>query len=763
MMKKKIFLFVGLWLIPIMLWSQCPVFTDLNASGVICQYGTFNNPFMNTGIAYGRHTVITQQGGDPNTGYQLPFLPPGENAVVKLGNEQVGAEAEAVTYQFTVDNDSSILLLKYAVVFDDPQHPAPTQPHFLVRVLDAAGNPVETCIDFDVAAWNSEGIIPGFLSYGIVKYRPWDVVGINLSDYAGQQIRLQFVTYDCAWHDHFGYAYFTASFVSNKLSLTSCNGNQITLSAPLGFAGYYWDNGSTSSNATYSVTNTTNVNCTISSLTGCQFLLSGTISNQSMPHTTDSVVFDTICEGEPYNGHSFALPVQNVSGMHLFRNTFFNIAECLENGPTTTLFLTTSQKYYHIYDTVCLGSDYMENGFNITNLQERERLDSLIFNRQYGCDSIVVLHLTVTPFYTLSGYISGNNTPCVQDVHTYTCSGVDTNVPLSWSVSDGLTILDGQGTQTVDVYFDENAIAPAIISVTGANNCVSGEVTISISHHPYYHLFYQDSICSGNEYHGYGFDLARQDSAGWFTFTQHYTTVNGCDSVRILQLLVTGTPTLTTLAQPAEICAGQNTAIHALGENASFSQGGTTPTVAIGDILCTDNSIVKPSAWPVAGKTAMGIVFYVDNSGEHGWVVHLQDQSTYIRWGGGGTDIPTLTNYYSGRSAISDLNGYANTQKIRNAGNSATYPAAWATDFANGWYLPAIGQLSLLFAELVTLNSSLDVVGGTKFPTNYYFWYWSSTEYDQTYAWKVSIDGNTHFDYKSGYNAGNYMRSVRDF
>ena len=172
---------------------------------------------------------------------------------------------------------------------------------------------------------------------------------------------------------------------------------------------------------------------------------------------------------------------------------------------------------------------------------------------------------------------------------------------------------------------------------------------------------------------------------------------------------------------------------------------------------------MKPSAWPVAGKTAMGVVFYVDNSGEHGWAVHLQDQSTYIRWGGGGTDIPTLTNYYSGRSAISDLNGYANTQKIRNAGNSATYPAAWATDFANGWYLPAIGQLSLLFAELVTLNSSLDVVGGTKFPTNYYFWYWSSTEYDQTYAWKVSIDGNTHFDYKSGYNAGNYMRSVRDF
>ena len=109
------------------------------------------------------------------------------------------------------------------------------------------------------------------------------------------------------------------------------------------------------------------------------------------------------------------------------------------------------------------------------------------------------------------------------------------------------------------------------------------------------------------------------------------------------------------------------------------------------------------------------------------------------------------------------MNGYSNTQKIRDAGNSSTYPAAWAVDFGNGWYIPAIGQLNLIFAELTTLNASLQTVGGTQFPMNYYYWYWSSTEYDQTYAWKVSLYGNTHFDYKSGYNAGNYLRSIRNF
>ena len=108
--------------------AQCPDFTNLNGSNVTCQYGMFEDPFQYTGIASGRHTVISQQGSDPNTGHQLPFLPPGENRVVRLGNEQVGKQAEAITYQFTVNPDYAILLLKFAVVLEDPGHPAPAQP-----------------------------------------------------------------------------------------------------------------------------------------------------------------------------------------------------------------------------------------------------------------------------------------------------------------------------------------------------------------------------------------------------------------------------------------------------------------------------------------------------------------------------------------------------------------------------------------------------------------------------------------------------------
>lgn len=745
------------------LHAQCPDFTNLTGAGVTCQYGMFSDPFQYTGIASGRHTVITQQGSDINTGHQLPFLPPGESTVVRLGNEQVGAQAEAVTYQFTVNPDYAILLLKFAVVLEDPGHPKPAQPRFVVRVLNSAGQLVETCAEYDVTA---AGDIPGFQTYTSgwynVRWRPWTNVGIDLSDYAGQPIRLQFVTYDCDYWGHFGYAYFTASCMSNKLALSGCNGSQVTLVAPSGFESYAWDNGSTSTTATYTVNGTTTANCLITSATGCQFTLSGTLSAQSGLPTSSSTIYDTICEGDSYSGHFFNLPPQFETGTHTFRNTFFNAGNCTGGNVTTTLYLTVLPKYHHIYDAVCQGTNYNAHGFHYTNLQTGSFIDSNVTTLSTGCDLVTVLHLTVNPSFNLSNTITGETSVCRHEVGTYSLNNAEGLATFHWNVPNGVNIIYGQGTSSVNLYFTDDAPSPATITLTGANGCGSGTIPITVTHWPTYHIFFQDSLCTGHDYHRYGFDLARQDSTGWFTFTNRYTTAHGCDSVRILQLLVTGTPTLTALARPAEICAGQGTTVHALGENASFSQGGTAPPVAIGDILCTDNSIVKPSAWPVPGKTAKGIVFYVDNTGSHGWAVHLQDQGTSVQWtpSGSYTDISTLTNYTNARDAITDLNGYSNTQKIRNAGYANKYPAAYAVDFANGWYLPAAGQLRLLFAEIVTLNASLQIVGGTQFPMDSSWWYWSSTEYGQSYAWYVGINGVVDHHFK---NTNRRVRSVRAF
>ena len=176
-------------------------------------------------------------------------------------------------------------------------------------------------------------------------------------------------------------------------------------------------------------------------------------------------------------------------------------------------------------------------------------------------------------------------------------------------------------------------------------------------------------------------------------YTLFYPHPGDCDSVVTLHLTIEQYPEVNVTATSDTICQGSEVTLHAVAGSSSNLQ---VPPIAVGDILCTDGSVVKPSDWPVAGKTAMGIVFYVDNTGEHGWAVHLRYQSTYTQMTipySAAVDIPTLVNYSTSRSAITDFDGYANTQKIKNAGDAATYPAAHLVDLNNGWYIPAAGQM----------------------------------------------------------------------
>ena len=245
-------------------------------------------------------------------------------------------------------------------------------------------------------------------------------------------------------------------------------------------------------------------------------------------------------------------------------------------------------------------------------------------------------------------------------------------------------------------------------------------------------------------------------------YTYAHTDANGCTQVDTLHLTLLNPLQVTVTVSDDTLCEGDAVTLDAVVLNADDFIAPSTPAVAVGDILCTDGTTVKPSEFSSSGKTAMGVVFYVDNTGEHGWAMHLQDQGTDVQWSpiGQYADIPMLTNYSEPRDAIMDLDGYSNTQNIRNAGPATQYPAAYAVDFANGWYLPALGQIRLIFSEMVTLNTSLQVVGGTQFPMNNYYYYWSSTEESSPFAWNVSHDGSMG-SYGKGFN--HRVRSIRNF
>jgi hypothetical protein len=240
-------------------------------------------------------------------------------------------------------------------------------------------------------------------------------------------------------------------------------------------------------------------------------------------------------------------------------------------------------------------------------------------------------------------------------------------------------------------------------------------------------------------------------------YTMHLTSSNGCDSSVTLRLTLGKTPGVSLTATDDTVCLNSNVTLQASATNVYVA-----PLIAVGDILCTDGTYVKPSAFAASGKTALGVVFYVDNTGEHGWAVHLNDQELSAAWSPSAqyVDIPTLDNYADARAAMMDLDGYTNTQKIFAETDLSTCPAAHAVDFENGWYMPSAGQMRLLFSEIIKVNDALQIVNGTPFPMDGSFFYWTSTECNQSQAFYMISTGNVSFLYKSYAFS---VRSVRNF
>ena len=193
-------------------------------------------------------------------------------------------------------------------------------------------------------------------------------------------------------------------------------------------------------------------------------------------------------------------------------------------------------------------------------------------------------------------------------------------------------------------------------------------------------------------------------------------------------------------------------------------------TVNIGDILCTDGSTVSREAFPTSGKTAEGVVFFVDGDDQQGWAVSLECQATNTHWVAPDYyspyyDIPALPNCEYSREALYDNEGFYNTTIIRETHGANWYPAAWSVDFDHGWYLPAAGQLRWLIAYVNEVNASLAVVNGTALTDNHPQWYWSSTERGEAHAIVVSHTGSVanypKYNYIGTYEIG--VRAVKTF
>ena len=180
----------------------------------------------------------------------LRTIPEGYLASVRLGNWDNGSERESITYSFVVDSmDQAILIMKYAILFEDPGHDD-KQNLFNLEVLDPNDRVIDpTCgvVNFefkDASEWNlaEEVSFNGSRKIAKLYWKDWTSIGLNLKHYHGKTLKVRVTVADCGKSGHASWAYFVMDCVSAKLETDNCgNSSTISVNAPEGFD-YTWTN-----------------------------------------------------------------------------------------------------------------------------------------------------------------------------------------------------------------------------------------------------------------------------------------------------------------------------------------------------------------------------------------------------------------------------------------------------------------------------------------------------------------------------------------
>ncbi|MDE5610993.1 MAG: hypothetical protein K2I90_03130, partial [Odoribacter sp.] len=245
----------------------------------------------------------------------------------------------------------------------------------------------------------------------------------------------------------------------------------------------------------------------ISTVTGCDSIVNLSLT---VLRPSETVIYDTVCQGDAYQKYGFFL--SNVQEDATYASSQLSQAGC---DSTVFLHLKVWQTYdTTVYDTICQGDGYYRHGLNLPSVTESST-ETRTLQTVHGCDSVVTLHLTVQPKHLL---------PENRDI----CAGE-------------FTEFRGRRYDRSGTYDD------SLHTVHGCDSIYRLILTV----HPVHDLHFDDEVCHGNPYNGYGFSLPAVHADTVVSDTLG-TATWGCDSIRTLHLTVRPvheTPLLDTVCQ----------------------------------------------------------------------------------------------------------------------------------------------------------------------------------------------------------------------
>ncbi len=272
---------------------------------------------------------------------------------------------------------------------------------------------------------------------------------------------------------------------------------------------------------------------------GCDSLV---VLNLTVYSPQNITVRDTICQGQFYQlGNVF----YNATGV--YQQNITGPGGCTNN---TTLYLTVSNPMRTLRDTICNGQSVTVGGtsYNTTGTYTRV----LPGASSLGCDSTVILHLTVRAAITRTlnqsvcagdGFSVGSNTyfNAGTYVNVLTASnGCDSTVTLNLTVlPEPVTNLNvsicAEDTYTFGgTNYNTSGAYQRVFSA--ANGCDS-TVNLNLTVRPAITTTLNRSICDGESFSVGGNSYS---TAG--TYTNVLTAANGCDSTVTLNLNILNVP-----------------------------------------------------------------------------------------------------------------------------------------------------------------------------------------------------------------------------
>ena len=763
-----------------------PDFANIYADWVTATYGDFDHPYVNTGIHPDRHAVLILPGTDKYTDGRLSIKPEEDTPfVVRLGADRHG-QSESISYRFVVDPEKTLLKVQMAIVANEDyaygvladSYNRTKNSDFIIQTKSISDQAQYACANFNFK--NSTYYLP--LSQSLVPHRaPWwiewsDVI-LDLTPFSGQEVEVSF-TKKAGQEYGWMYVYYTANCISAKIEMHDCTDNKFKLTPPEGYKDYQWFDELEEPTLSWQTgDNDMRLSCATTSRNTTKPTYIAFIHLHGDVPESDRIIFDTIQQGDTYNKNLFDLGALLKTGDYVYHQTFCDASTC-SSRTMYSLFLRVNQRYYPIEAQICEGEDYVDNGFEWHSPTAGLYYDTLRLTSSLGRDSIVCLKLSVSMSHVSPDRITGNTSPCtgVQEHYAIPFSGYKEGDSFRWEVPDG-AVLTSSSFREMDVVFTDPNQAGNIV-LHYATGCTSGTVSFAVTPQPSFQQFYADSVCSGNEYHKNNFHLPRQDEEGMKLHYQFHKTVAGCDSILSLALTVLPSPQIRILRSDSVICEGDEVQLYAQNL-ATIPAEEPDDFISVGDIYCSDGSIIRPAEYAASGKTAEGVVFWVDKSGKHGWIVNKEescDDCTFVIAEniplpeGIGTDLEDMLP--------TDTAGYSNTQKFWESGRIGDYPAMKSVAFDKGWYLPAAKQFLALIGSLFAVEPILETIGGTIVlpldENNYYNqerrFYYTSTRDEDDYIW--SCERSQNHPLSRGYSIILYpntktlhahTRSVRNF